>query len=69
MDDLRKAISRSSFFSDKRDLKALALWPPSAGSMSLPPLAMPAIENVLSPEVSLCNSSTTEEDKVNGKTI
>jgi len=69
MDDLRKAISRSTFFSDKRDLKALALWPPSAGSVSLPPLAMPPIENVLSAELLSCNSSEIERDNVNGKTI
>jgi len=70
MDDLRKAISRSTFFSDKRDLKALALWPPSAGSVTLPPLAMPPIETVLSAaEASFCNSSEMEKDNVNGKTI
>jgi len=69
MDDLRKAISRSTFFSDKRDLKALALWPPSAVSVSLPPLAMPPIENVLSAGLRSCNSSEIEKDNVNGKTI
>jgi hypothetical protein len=48
LNDLRRATSRSAFFSDKRDLKRLALWPPSAGSVTLPPLAMPPIETVLS---------------------
>jgi hypothetical protein len=48
MDDLRKGRSRSSFFSDKQDLKALGLWPPSASQVELPGLQLPAFEQLLS---------------------
>ncbi len=60
MDDVRRASSRSSFYSDKRDLRALGLWPPSAGTVSLPALAMPPLETILSADT-LCDSLNTEE--------
>jgi hypothetical protein len=50
MEDVRWASSRSSFYSDKKDLRALGLWPPSAATVSLPALAMPPLEKVLAEE-------------------
>jgi len=63
MEDVRRISSRSSFYSDKKDLRAVGLWPPSAGPVSLPALAMPPLETILSAEVDLCNS--TEKENTN----
>jgi II/X family phage/plasmid replication protein len=69
MEDLRRATSRSSYYSDKKDLRALGLWPPSAGSVSLPALEMPPLKSVLSAEATLCDSLNTEEANENAITI
>ena len=63
MEDIRQACKRSAFYSDKKDLRALGLWPPSAGPVSLPALAMPPLETILSAEADLCNS--TEKENTN----
>jgi hypothetical protein len=68
MDDLRHANSRSTFYSDKRDLRELGLWPPSTGTVNLPALAMPPLETVLSAEATFSNSSNTEEANENAIT-
>jgi hypothetical protein len=68
MDDLRHANSRSTFYSDKRELRELGLWPPSAGTVNLPALAMPPLETVLSAEAAFSNSSNTEEANENAIT-
>jgi hypothetical protein len=65
MDDLRKLASRSRFYADKRELKALALWPPSAEPVNLPALAMPTLETILSAEAALCDSINTCEENTN----
>jgi hypothetical protein len=36
MDDIRRACGRSTYYSDKKELRALGLWPPSAGTVSPP---------------------------------
>jgi len=61
MDDLRHVTSRSAYYSDKKDLRVLGLWPPSAGPVTLPALEMPPLETILSAEATLCNSINTEE--------
>ena len=48
MEDLKRAIARSSYYKDKGELSRLGLWPPSAGPVSLPALAMPPLEELLS---------------------
>src|SRR5258708_18601198 len=69
MDDLRHANSRSTFYSDKGELRELGLWPPSVGTVSLPALEMPQLENLLSAEATFSNSSNTEEANENAITI
>jgi hypothetical protein len=61
MDDLRRNCGRSTFYSDKKELRGLGLWPPSTGAVSLPALAMPPLETILSEEDTLCDSLNTEE--------
>jgi len=68
MDDIRLGCARSTFYSDKRDLRGLGLWPPSEGSGSLPALEMPPLENMLSPETTF-SANATEEANVNGIAI
>lgn len=65
MDDLKHATSRSTYYSDKRDLRVLGLWPPSAGPVPLPALEMPALETLISAEAPLCDSLRTEEANPN----
>jgi hypothetical protein len=69
MDDLRHANSRSTFYSDKGELRELGLWSPSAGTVSLPALEMPKLENILSAEANSSNLSNTEEANENAITI
>jgi hypothetical protein len=76
MEDLKQGLSRSTFYSDKADLRRLGMWPPSAGSVSLPALEMPPLESILSaaatlcdPEENFCSSSNTEEANENAITI
>jgi hypothetical protein len=53
IDDHRKSTSRSTFFSDKQDLKGLGLWPPSAVPTELPGLQLPPLEELLSEQIVL----------------
>jgi hypothetical protein len=39
---------RSTYYADRRELKSLGLWPPSATSLELPGLEMPALNDLLS---------------------
>jgi hypothetical protein len=64
MEDVLRGSSRSSFYADKKDLRALGLWPPSAGPMSLPALAMPPLETVLSAEPAFCESVGPREENI-----
>ena len=68
MDDIRRRAGRSTFYSDKKELRGLGLWPPSAGTVSLPALAMPPLEDILSAESTFSNLSNTEEANVNAIT-
>ena len=65
MEDLKHGTSRSTYYSDKRDLRALGLWPPSAGPVTLPALEMPPLETVLSADATFCDSLHTEEVNTN----
>jgi hypothetical protein len=65
MEDLKHATSRSTYYTDKRELSGLGLWPPSAGPTSLPALAMPPIETFLSAEAAFCESVRPEEENTN----
>ena len=76
MEDLKRGLSRSTFYSDKADLRRLGMWPPSAGSVSLPALEMPPLESILSTaetlgdqEEQFCSSSNSEEANENAITI
>jgi hypothetical protein len=69
IEDIKRVCSRSSLYSDKRDLRGLALWPPSAGPVSLPALEMPSLETVLSAEGILCDPVGTEEEQTHANAI
>ncbi len=69
MEDLRRSLSRSTYYADKADLRRLGVWPPSASTVSLPALEMPPLENILSAEATFSNSSNTEEANENAITI
>jgi len=76
VEDVRRNCGRSTFYSDKKDLRLLGLWPPSAGRVSLPALEMPPLETMLSAdaglndlEENLCGLSNTEEANDNAITI
>jgi hypothetical protein len=60
MEDVRRSQSRSTYYADKAALRKLGLWPPSAGVVSLPALAMPPVEDVLSADPTLCDSLEKE---------
>ena len=47
MHGLRKTSARSTFYADKRDLRCLGLWPPSATEKELPGLVMPPLDVLL----------------------
>jgi hypothetical protein len=53
MENLKHFTSRSTYYSDKGELSRLGLWPPSAGSVSLPALAMPPLEEFLPEQIAL----------------
>jgi hypothetical protein len=53
MEELKRLSSRSTFYADKRDLKRLGLWPPSAVSVDLPGLRLPPLEHLLSDHIVL----------------
>jgi len=60
MEDLKRATSRSTYYSDKGELSRLGLWPPSAGPVSLPALAMPPLEELLSEQTVLMPRAPSE---------
>jgi hypothetical protein len=66
MDDVRRDCGRSTFYSAKKELRGLGLWPPSTGDASLPALAMPPLETVLSAEATFCESVAPEEENTHG---
>jgi hypothetical protein len=49
---LRTSSARSTYYADKRDLRGLGLWPPSATRLELPGLNMPALNDLLSQQSS-----------------
>jgi len=59
MENLKHATSRSTYYADKRELSALGLWPTSAGPVRLPALAMPPLEELLSAQTVLRQTSPT----------
>lgn len=46
IEDIKRLSSRSTFYSDKADLRHLRLFPPSSAPMILPGLQMPALEDL-----------------------
>ncbi len=63
MENLKHVASRSTYYSDKRELSGLGLWPPSAGPVSLPALKMPPIESFRQ-EAASCESVDPEEETI-----
>ena len=57
MDRLRRISARSTYYADKRDLRSLGLWPPSASALELPGLVMPPLEDLLAQQSSLARSA------------
>jgi hypothetical protein len=51
MDVLRRTSARSTYYADKRDLRCLGLWPPSASALELPGLVMPPLEDLLAQQL------------------
>jgi len=47
MQGLRTISARSTYYADKRDLRGLGLWPPSANEKELPGLLMPPLDELL----------------------
>ena len=47
MENLKCTASRSTFYSDKRDLRRLGLWPPATNQTELPGLKLPSLEELL----------------------
>jgi len=48
MEQIKQICGRSTFYADKAILREFGLFPPSAGPASLPALAMPPLETLLS---------------------
>jgi II/X family phage/plasmid replication protein len=59
IEEIKLLSSRSTFYADKRDLRQLGLWPPSAVSVELPGLRLPPLEQLLSDQVVLLPKSPT----------
>ena len=57
MEQIRELSGRSTYYADKKELRALGLWPPSAGRVSLPALAIPPLETLLSAGALPCDST------------
>jgi len=53
IEEIKLLSSRSTFYADKRELKRLGLWPPSAVSVDLPELRLPPLEQLLSDHIVL----------------
>ena len=47
MDDVKHLTPRSTYFSDKAELRRLGFWPPAPGETELPPLELPSLEALL----------------------
>jgi hypothetical protein len=47
MNGLRTTSARSTYYADKRDLRSLGLWPPSATEKELPGLVIPPLDELL----------------------
>jgi hypothetical protein len=47
MNGLRTTSARSTYYADKRDLRGLGLWPPSATAKELPGLMVPPLDELL----------------------
>lgn len=48
VESVKGTSSRSTFYSDKRALRDLGLWPPSSGPTDLPGLQLPSLEELCS---------------------
>ena len=46
VEDVKRASSRSTFYSDKAELRHLGLWPPSATPLELPGLQIPPLDEL-----------------------
>jgi hypothetical protein len=53
IEEIKLLASRSTFYADKRELRRLGLWPPSAVSVDLPGLRLPPLEQLLSDHIVL----------------
>jgi len=53
IEEIKLLSSRSTFYADKRELRRLGLWPPSAVSVDLPGLRLPPLEQMLSDHIVL----------------
>ena len=62
IEEIKLLSSRSTFYADKRDLRQLGLWPPSAVSVDLPGLRLPPLEQLLSDQIVLLPKSPTSID-------
>ena len=62
IEEIKLLSSRSPFYADKRDLRQLGLWPPSAVYVDLPGLRLPPLEQLLSDQIVLLPKSPTSID-------
>lgn len=60
IEEIKLLSSRSSFYADKRELRQLGLWPPSAVPLSLPGLRLPPLEELLSDQIVLLPRAPSE---------
>src|SRR5258706_7830158 len=56
IEEIKLLSSRSTFYADKRDLRQLGLWPPSAVSVELPGLRLPPLEQLLRTKLFCCRT-------------
>jgi len=68
IEEIKLLSSRSTFYADKRELKRLGLWPPSAVSVDLPGLRLPPLEQLLSDHIVLLPKSPTFIDCADSST-
>ena len=47
MDNVKQLSPRSTYFSDKAELRRRGLWPPAPGDTELPSLELPTLEALL----------------------
>ena len=65
MEHLKHVASRSTYYSDKKELSALGLWPPSTGPTKLPGLQLPPLKELLSEQIVLIPKPPALIDGVN----